>query len=145
MAAVHARRYMLALSGLLMGVEIIILLRLAGPGWLWAWALAFGIGYGIHGPQMGAIIGDMFGRKNIGLLMTLISGIAGWFRGPGQSPAGRVDLRPYGELSGGPAASHSFLYPGGHLFRFNNNPPESIKQRLPNTGNNRRPTGAACR
>ncbi len=81
MAAVHARRYMLALSGLLMGVGIIILLRLAGPGWLWAWALAFGIGYGIHGPQMGAIIGDMFGRKNIGLLMTLISGTAGGLGG----------------------------------------------------------------
>jgi len=66
---------------LLMGIGIVILLWLPGHGWLWAWALAFGIGYGIHGPQMGAIIGDMFGRKNIGLLMTLSSGIAGGLGG----------------------------------------------------------------
>lgn len=75
--AVTARGRVLGLSGLLMGLGVLLLIGLPVAQWLWVWALVFGAGYGIHGPQYAAITGDMFGRKNIGLVMTVMTGVPG--------------------------------------------------------------------
>ncbi|QGP93165.1 Major Facilitator Superfamily protein [Neomoorella glycerini] len=80
MPPIHARRYMYTISGLLMGLGIIILSKVSGLGGLWAWAFVFGVGYGAHVPQTASITGDMFGRKNLGFIMTLLGtapGLAG--------------------------------------------------------------------
>jgi OFA family oxalate/formate antiporter-like MFS transporter len=80
MHPVHARRYMYCFSGLLMGIGAIILLQVTSLSWLWIWAVVFGIGYGTHVPQLAAITGDLFGRKNLGFIMSLVGiscGLAG--------------------------------------------------------------------
>lgn len=77
---VYARRSMYAASGLLMGLGTLILSTVSAPAWLWAWAFVFGVGYGAHVPQTASITGDMFGRKHLGLIMTLVGtapGLAG--------------------------------------------------------------------
>lgn len=71
MSSVHARRYMYAISALLMGIGMLIMLQLTGTGLLWVWAVVFGVGYGFHVPQLGAIMGDLFGRKNLGIIVSL--------------------------------------------------------------------------
>jgi MFS family permease len=90
MPSVHARRYMYAVSGLLMGIGMLIMLQLTGAGLLWVWAVVFGIGYGFHVPQLGAIMGDLFGRKNLGIIISLggtAAGVAGII---GPPLAGRI-------------------------------------------------------
>jgi len=80
MHPVHARRYMYCLSGILMGSGAVLLLQVVSLSWLWIWAIVFGIGYGCHTPQLGAILGDLFGRKNIGFILSLggtAAGVAG--------------------------------------------------------------------
>ena len=76
MHPVHSRRYMLSLSSALMSVGGILLVTTTSSMQLWIWAVVFGIGYGIHVPQFTTIMGDMFGRKNLGML-TSLTGIAG--------------------------------------------------------------------
>ncbi len=80
MHPVDSRKYMLSLSGAIMGVSVILLIMVTGPVQLWFWTLIFGVGYGIHVPQLTTIMGDMFGRKNLGLLTALVGtagGVAG--------------------------------------------------------------------
>ncbi len=88
--AVHARRYMYATSGLLMGIGAIIMLQVDSTSLLWVWAVVFGIGYGFHVPQLAAVIGDLFGRKNIGFILSLGGTAAGLAGIIGPPLAGRI-------------------------------------------------------
>jgi MFS family permease len=69
---VHARRSMIRFSALFMGIGIILLMQADSLLHLWLWAIIFGVGYGSHVPQVAAITGDLFGRKNMGLIVSLM-------------------------------------------------------------------------
>ncbi|KUO43005.1 MAG: hypothetical protein APU95_02650 [Hadesarchaea archaeon YNP_N21] len=70
-----SRKYMFSTSAILMAISLGILLYSNDLIGLTLWAIVFGVGYGFHVPLPGGIIGDLFGRKNIGLLFSII-GIA---------------------------------------------------------------------
>lgn len=77
---VHARRSMIRFSALFMGIGIILLMQADSLLYLWLWAILFGVGYGSHVPQVAAITGDLFGMKNMGLMVSLMFtafGVAG--------------------------------------------------------------------
>lgn len=90
MLPVHARRYMYAVSGLLMGIGVIIMLQVTSTTLLWVWAIVFGIGYGFHVPQLAAALGDLFGRKNIGFIVSLGTTSGGTAGILGPPLAGRI-------------------------------------------------------
>ncbi len=90
MSPVHARRYMYAVSGLLMGIGVIIMLQVTSTSLLWVWAVVFGIGYGFHVPQLAAVMGDMFGRKNLGVIISLCGTASGMAGIIGPPLAGRI-------------------------------------------------------
>jgi OFA family oxalate/formate antiporter-like MFS transporter len=73
-----------------MGVGMLIMLQLTGAVLLWIWAVVFGVGYGFHVPQLGAIMGDLFGKKNLGVIISFggtAAGVAGII---GPPLAGRI-------------------------------------------------------